>query len=104
MLSQERMHICEKQNKYKLILEIIDSIDMTKMKNEYGKRIVIYYKMKHTLNLDNMKNIINLENYVCNLKDYINQYGKIHKDIFETELKIYISISGNYKKYYLFNS
>lgn len=97
-------HALEKTNNMNQINHLLETIDMTKMKDKYGKKIVIYYKMKYTKNKNDILKSVELENYILELLPTLKQYGTIHEDVFDLELKELVSVTGNYKKYYIFNS
>ena len=47
--------------------------------------------------------IIELEEYICEeIKPLLKNLGSMHKSIFSDEIKKLVSITGDYKKIYLF--
>ena len=85
--------------------EVLKNTDINSSKAPYGKKVYVYYVLKYKTENKTKKDIIELENYICDiLKPYFDTYGQIHKDAFNEDLKEYVKITGNYKKYYDFNS
>lgn len=94
----------EKTNQHHKITEYLSKVDYSKIKTVYPKKALAYYKMKYTYDMNNIKNVVELENYICStLKPYLEMYGSLHRNIFLEDLEKYVTITGNYKKYYLFN-
>lgn len=95
----------EKINDTKKIKDILNKTNITLSKAPYGKKVYQYYSLKYKKNSLARSDISELEDFICDiLKPYFDIYGQIHKDAFNEDLKKYVKITGNYKKYYDFNS
>lgn len=107
-LSKDLVMLCkslEKLEEFNTLKNILKNTDINQMKASYGKKVYQYYFLKHKKEVLTKKDIAELENYICDiLKPYFEIYGQIHKDAFNEDLKEYVKITGNYKKYYDFNS
>ena len=107
-LTKDLLILCsslEKLGKIDELKIILNETDIKSNKSNYSKMIYTYYKIKHQKENKSKQEIIELENYICDiLKPYFNTYGQIHKNIFNDDLKEYVKITGNYKKYYDFNN
>lgn len=107
-LGKDLVMLCaslEKLGKINLIKQILQDTDCSIAKSAYAKKVYTYYKLKYQKDIKNKKDIIELENYICDtLKPFFETYGQVHKDTFNEDLKEYVKITGNYKKYFLFNS
>ena len=75
----------EKTNQLLKLKELINNTDVKKMKGKYGKKIVAYYKLKYSSDLSNSKDIVELENYIIDLKPILDIYGSLHKNVFDEE-------------------
>ena len=94
----------ERTKNIDLIRRVLKNTDFSIIKAPYNKKVYTYYKLKYLKEKNSKKDIIKLENYICDLKPYFETYGQIHKDVFNEDLKEYVKITGNYKKYFLFNT
>lgn len=106
-LGKDLVIICsslQKLKKIDLISQIISNTNFAITKSSYAKKVYTYYKLKYLKEKNSKKDITKLENYICDLKPYFETYGQIHKNVFNEDLKEYVKITGNYKKYFLFNT
>ena len=94
----------ERLDQINKVKKIVNDIDMSRITSKYGRQIVTYYKMKYVSDLSNIKKIVELEDFIIELQPTLDVYGSLHKNVFDDDLKHYVTITGNYKKYHLFNS
>lgn len=94
----------EKTKKYDTLKNVINLTDASKNKTIYGKKIFIYYKLKYEKKKLTKKDILILEDYICNeISPLLSKYGNIHKKIFEEDLIKYVRKTGNFHKYFEFS-
>lgn len=95
----------EKTNKINVLKEIINSIDISKLKNEVEKKITIYYKIKYAKEKLTKSTLNELEEYICDeIKPIVFVMGDLFKNIFLDELLQYTSQTSNYKKLFLYHT
>lgn len=93
----------EKTNQEELIRNILDNVNLSKTKTISEKKILLYYKKKYMFKKQTKQQIIELEEYICEeIKPLLKNLGSMHKSIFSDEIKKLVSITGDYKKIYLF--
>lgn len=93
----------EKTNQEELIRNILDNLNLSKTKTISEKKILLYYKKKYMYKKQSKQQIIELEEYICEeIKPLLKNLGSMHKSIFSDEIKKLVSITGDYKKIYLF--
>lgn len=90
----------EKTNQINLLIDIINSINISQLNNTIEKKITNYYKIKYLDNNLSKKRICELEEYICEeIKPIITMMGDLFKNIFLEDLLYYVSQTSNYKNF-----
>ena len=94
----------EKTNQVNKILKIIEEINIATLKNKNEKLIMIYYWKKHLVKKHTKPQIAELEDFICEeLVNIVVVGGELYERIFKEDLRQYVSITKDYKKFFSFD-
>lgn len=94
----------EKLKQESKIIETIQSINLKNIQNKYEKMIVKYYKLKYSTTNPSKEHLKMLETMLYEeLVQIIIVGGKMYEKVFREEILNLVTITSNYKSYYLFD-
>lgn len=94
----------EKQNHETKLIETIQNIDLKNIQNKHEKLIIKYYRLKYYTKNPTKEHLKTLEKMLYEeLVQIIIFGGKMYEKVFREEILNLVTITSNYKSYYLFD-